>query len=58
MSDTESERVFGPGTVVNFESQFYGPDQVGLTYFIDTLLFTEQRAYRPLRTPIELAVVG
>ena len=58
MTDTESARAFEPGTIVNFESQFYGPDQAGLTYFIDTLLFTEQRACQPLTTPIELIVVG
>jgi hypothetical protein len=58
MTDTASERVFDPGTIVNFESQFYGPRQSGITYFIDTLLFTTERAYQPLEAPLEMTVVG
>jgi Xaa-Pro aminopeptidase len=58
MTDSESSRVFEAGTVVNFESQFYGPHQIGITYFIDTLLFSAEQAHQPLRTPLELSSVG
>lgn len=58
MTDTDTDRVFEPGTVVNFESQFYAPRMSGLTYYVDTLMFTADRAYQPLKAPLELVVVG
>ena len=57
MTDTESDRVFEPGTVVNFESQFFAPQMSGITYYVDTLLFTEDAAYRPLNFQPKLVVV-
>lgn len=58
MTDGDSEKVFEAGTVVNFESQFYGPRRVGITYFIDTIMFEEGVAQLPVRAPRELLVVG
>ena len=36
--------LFEPGTVVNFESVFFGPRMTGLTYLIDTLMFKDGEA--------------
>ena len=58
MTDTESQKILEPGTVVNFESQFYSPRMSGITYYIDTLMFTADKAYQPLASPLELVVVG
>lgn len=57
MTDTASERVFEPGTIVNFESQFFTPRMAGITYYIDTLLFRQDRALRPLEFRPRLVVV-
>ncbi len=35
----ETDKVFEPGTVVNFESQSFSPRMSGITYYIDTLMF-------------------
>ena len=58
MSDTQTEKVFEPGTVVNFESQFFSPRMSGITYYIDTLMFKADNACQPLKSPLELIVVG
>ena len=57
MSHTDSERVFEPGTCVNFESQFFSPRMSGITYYICTLLFKEDWAGLPIRAPRELVVI-
>ncbi len=57
MSDTDSDRVFEPNTVVNFESQFFSPRLSGITYYIDTLLFKEDTAEQPVKAPLKLVVV-
>jgi len=57
MSDTETDKTFEPGTAVNFESQFFAPDLAGITYYIDMLLFREDRAYRPIPAPTELVAL-
>ena len=58
MSDVDSDRIFEPGTVVNFESQFFSPRMSGITYYIDTLLFKEESATLPVRAPRRLISVG
>ena len=58
MSDTDSEKIFEPGTVVNYESQFFSPRMTGITYYIDTLMFKKDRAYQPVKAPLDLVVVG
>ncbi|WP_397544330.1 M24 family metallopeptidase [Roseovarius salis] len=57
MSDTDTDRVLAPGTIVNFESQFFAPRMSGITYYIDTLLFKEDGASRPLAFRPELVVL-
>jgi Xaa-Pro aminopeptidase len=44
MNHEDSGVLFEPGTAVNFESVFYGPQLSGLTYLIDTLLFQKDAA--------------
>ena len=58
MSDVDSDRIFEPGTVVNFESQFFSPRMSGITYYIDTLLFKQGSATLPIRAPRRLVSVG
>ncbi len=58
MSDVDSDRIFEPGTVVNFESQFFSPRMSGITYYIDTLLFKQGSATLPIRAPRRLISVG
>ena len=55
---TTTEKVFEPGTVVNFESQFFSPRMSGITYYIDTLMFKADTAFQPLKSPLDLVVVG
>jgi len=57
MSDADSERVFEPGTCVNFESQFFSPRMAGITYYICTLLFKEDIAELPVKAPRQLVVI-
>ena len=49
--------LFEPGTAVNFESVFYGPNMSGLTYLIDTLLFNQDSARIASRMPRGLTVL-
>jgi len=58
MSDTDTDKVFEPGTCVNFESQFFSPRCSGITYYIDTLLFKADRAYQPVKAPLDLVICG
>lgn len=58
MSDTDSDRIFEPNTVVNFESQFFSPDMAGITYYIDTLMFKKDGALLPCTSPRELVVLA
>jgi len=51
------ERVFLPGMVVNYESQFYLPHHAGFSLLIDTIVFTEQDARLLGRTPRDLIVI-
>jgi len=53
----DSGRVFEPGTVVNYETQFFGPRLTGITYTICTLMFREESAGFPVQTPRELTVL-
>ena len=50
--------ISGLWTVVNFESQFFSPRMSGITYYVDTLMFTADTAFQPLSSPLELVVVG
>ena len=57
MSHTDSEKVFEPGTCVNFESQFFSPNMSGITYYICMLLFKENSAELPVQAPRQLVVI-
>ena len=57
MTDTDSDRILEPGTVVNFESQFFAPRMAGITYYVDTLMFRADTALRPLSFKPELVIV-
>jgi hypothetical protein len=57
MSHEDSDILFEPGTVVNFESVFYGPRMSGLTYLIDTLVFKWEAAEIASRMPRGLTVL-
>ena len=51
------DQYFQPGMVVNHESQFFMPRNVGYTMLIETLMFTEDEARMLGTTPLELMVV-
>ncbi len=57
MSHGDSDKVFEPGTCVNFESQFFSPRMSGITYYICTLLFTQDSAKLPIKAPRQLVVI-
>jgi Xaa-Pro aminopeptidase len=57
MSHEDSDVLFEPGTIVNFESVFYGPHMAGLTYLIDSLVFKESEAKLASRMPRGLSVL-
>jgi Xaa-Pro aminopeptidase len=57
MSHTDSDRVFEPGTCVNFESQFFSPRMSGITYYICMLLFKDDVAELPIKAPRRLVVL-
>ena len=58
MSDDKSKKLFDAGTVVNYESQFFGPRLTGITYTICTLIFKKNEAYFPVKTPRNLIVLN
>lgn len=51
------ERCFGPGTVVNIESDFFLPNMAGLSLIIDTMVFDDTSAELAHALPQELIVV-
>ncbi|MCP4873850.1 MAG: aminopeptidase P family protein [Gammaproteobacteria bacterium] len=57
MSHSDSEKVFEPRTIVNFESQFFSPRMSGITYYICSLLFKEDSAELPIKAPRRLVVI-
>jgi len=51
------DALFEPGTVVNYEANFYLPRAAGLAMCINTLAFTEDSAEFLQQTPPELIVI-
>lgn len=51
------DQLFVPGTVVNYESNFYLPHKAGVSYQINTLVFTEKQARILGEIPNELIVI-
>jgi Xaa-Pro aminopeptidase len=56
-AEESSERVFVPGTVVNYESDFYLPKSAGLSAIMDTIVIDEEKAELLSRIPQKLIVV-
>lgn len=56
-SDENIDRVFEPGTVVNYENQFFLPRRVGLYFMIETLAFFDDEARLMSTVPYGLTVV-
>ncbi len=54
--DPEGRR-FVPGTVVNYESDFFLPQMAGLSLIIDTMMFTETGAELTQSAPHEVIVI-
>jgi Xaa-Pro aminopeptidase len=57
-SSENIDRVFEPGTAVNYENQYFMPRQKGLYFMIETLCFLDNEARLMSRLPYELEVVG
>ncbi|MGE3873403.1 MAG: M24 family metallopeptidase [Parvibaculaceae bacterium] len=57
LSDINAERLFEPGTAVNYENQFFMPDHQGQYFTIDSFLFEHQEAHMLSDQPFELMVI-
>ncbi len=57
LSPINADRVFEPGTAVNYENQFFLPRHEGMYFMIETLLFKEDGAAFASRVPYELTVI-
>jgi Xaa-Pro aminopeptidase len=57
LSQLNAERVFEPGTAVNYENQFFLPHHAGQYFTIDTFLFKDAEALMMTTQPFELIVV-
>jgi Xaa-Pro dipeptidase len=51
------DQLFVPGTVVNYESNFYLPHKAGVSYQINTLIFTKKQARILGKLPNDLIVI-
>lgn len=51
------DQLFVSGTVVNYESNFYLPHKAGVSYQINTLIFTEEQARILGKIPNDLIVI-
>jgi len=58
LSDINRERLFEPGTAVNYENQFFMPRREGMFFMIETLVFKETEAAVLSREPNGLTVIG
>ncbi len=52
------DQLFVPGTVVNYESNFYLPHKAGVSYQINTLIFTQERARILGKISNDMIVIG
>lgn len=57
LSDINSDRLFEPGTAVNYENQFFMPAHQGQYFTIDSFLFEEDKAHMLSDQPFELIVI-
>jgi Xaa-Pro aminopeptidase len=51
------DKLFVPGTVVNYESNFYLPHKAGVSYQINTLVFTEKEAKILGKLPNDMIII-
>lgn len=51
------DRAFRPGEVVNFESMFYLPENAGMAWMINTIMYTQEEARLLSEVPSELIVI-
>lgn len=57
LSDVNADRLFEPGTIVNYENQFFLPRHIGQYFTIDSFLFTKDGARGLSDLPFDLMVV-
>lgn len=57
LSDENADRLFEPGSAVNYENQFFMPDHQGQYFTIDSFLFEQQEAHMLSDQPFELMVI-
>lgn len=57
LSDVNADRLFEPGTAVNYENQFFLPRHVGQYFTIDSFLFKKERASGLSEMPFDLMVI-
>jgi Xaa-Pro aminopeptidase len=58
LSDINRDRLFEPGTAVNYENQFFMPRREGMFFMIETLVFKENEAKVLSLVPNGLTVIG
>jgi Xaa-Pro aminopeptidase len=57
LSEINAERVFDPGTAVNYENQFFLPKHIGQFFTIDSFLFKKEKALMLSEKPFTLLVI-
>lgn len=57
LSEINADRLFEPGTIVNYENQFFLPRHIGQYFTIDSFLFTKDGARGLSDLPFDLMVV-
>ena len=57
LSAENADRVFEPGTAVNYENQFFMPDHRGQYFTIESFLFEQEAARMLCDQPFELMVI-
>jgi Xaa-Pro aminopeptidase len=57
LSEVNTERLFEPGTAVNYENQFFLPRHIGQYFTIDSFLFTLESARGLSELPFDLMVI-
>jgi Xaa-Pro aminopeptidase len=57
LSEINADRLFEPGTIVNYENQFFLPRQIGQYFTIDSFLFSEREARGISSLPFDLMVI-
>ena len=57
LSEANTDRLFEPGTAVNYENQFFLPRHAGMYFMIESMLFKADEARLLSKTPYELTVI-